>query len=84
MNSNLTFALSDLPDGEAALVHDLSLDTSVAEHLMNLGFIPGVEITPARSAPGGDPRVYRVDGSEVAVRRDISRKIAVRRHKAAK
>jgi Fe2+ transport system protein FeoA len=84
MDSNHPFALADLPDGEAALVHALTLDTHVAEHLMNLGFIPGVEIMPARSAPGGDPRVYRVDGCEVAVRREVSRKIAVRRHKAAK
>ena len=84
MDSDHTFALADLPEGEAAFVHALSLDTHVTEHLMNLGFIPGVEIMPARSAPGGDPRVYRVDGCEVAVRREVSRKIAVRRHKAVK
>jgi len=84
MDSDHTFALADLPEGEAAFVHALSLDTHVTEHLMNLGFIPGVEIMPARSAPGGDPRVYRVDGCEVAVRREVSRKIAVRRHKALK
>jgi len=30
-----------------------------------------------RSGPGGDPRVYRVDGTEVAMRRDLSRHIHV-------
>ena len=84
MDSHATFALSDLPVGESALVHHLSMYANIAEHLMNLGFIPGVEIIPARSAPGGDLRVYRVDGCEIAVRRDVSRKIAVRRHKAVK
>ena len=31
-----------------------------------------------RSGPGGDPRVYRVEGTEVAMRRDLSRHIHVR------
>ena len=35
---------------------------------MELGFLPGNEIVLGRKAPGGGPRVYRVDGSEVALR----------------
>ncbi len=73
-------ALSELRDGETALVYDFSLAPNVADHLMNLGFVPGVEVVPTRSGPGGDPRVYRVDGSEVALRRDVSQKISVLRH----
>ena len=49
----------------------------VAEHLMNLGFVPGLVVKVLRSGPGGDPRVYRVDGTEVAMRRDLSRHIHV-------
>jgi len=37
-----------------------------------------LEILVARSGPGGNPRVYRVDGTEVALRRDLSRCIGVR------
>ena len=44
---------------------------------MNLGFVPGLEVKVLRSGPGGDPRVYRVDGTEVAMRRDLSRHIHV-------
>ena len=44
---------------------------------MNLGFVPGLEVKVLRSGPGGDPRVYRVDGTEVAMRRDLSRHIQV-------
>jgi Fe2+ transport system protein FeoA len=40
---------------------------------MVLGFLPGHRIEVGLSAPGGDPRVYRVDGSEVALRRETSR-----------
>jgi ferrous iron transport protein A len=70
-------ALSDLKVGERAIVRELELDHPVAEHLMNLGFVPGLEVSVERSGPGGDPRVYRVEGTEVAMRRELSRHIHV-------
>jgi ferrous iron transport protein A len=72
-----TSALADLRVGESAILGDMELAPPVAEHLMNLGFVPGLEVTVARSSPGGDPRVYRVEGTEVAMRRDLSRHIHV-------
>jgi len=70
-------ALADLHVGESAILSELELAPPVAEHLMNLGFVPGLEVKVLRSGPGGDPRVYRVDGTEVAMRRDLSRHIHV-------
>ena len=72
-----TSALSDLQVGEHAIVRELKLDHPIAEHLMNLGFVPGLEVSVERSGPGGDPRVYRVEGTEVAMRRELSRHIQV-------
>ena len=72
-----TGALADLPVGESAILSDLQLSAPIAEHLMNLGFVPGLEVKVLRSGPGGDPRVYRVDGTEVAMRRDLCRHIHV-------
>jgi ferrous iron transport protein A len=46
---------------------------------MELGFLPGVRITAGHSAPGGDPRVFQVDGSEIALRRETARRLKVRR-----
>jgi Fe2+ transport system protein FeoA len=74
---NVGSSLSDLDVGDRAIVSELKLAPAVADHLMNLGFVPGLEVTVARSGPGGDPRVYRIDGTEVAMRRDISRHIHV-------
>ena len=71
-------SLSDLAVGESGILEDFDMPQSIAEHLMNLGFVPGLEVLVARSGPGGNPRVYRVDGTEVALRRDLSRCIAVR------
>jgi len=70
-------ALADLRVGESAVVSNLELSPPVAEHLMNLGLVPGLAVTVARSGPGGDPRVYRVEGTEIAMRRDLSRHIHV-------
>jgi Fe2+ transport system protein FeoA len=70
-------ALADLHVGERGIVRELRLDHSIAEHLMNLGFVPGLEVSVERSGPGGDPRVYRVEGTEVALRRELSRYIEV-------
>ena len=69
--------LSDLRVGDRAIVRELELDHPIAEHLMNLGFVPGLEVSVERSGPGGDPRVYRVEGTEVAIRRELSRHIHV-------
>jgi Fe2+ transport system protein FeoA len=70
-------ALADLHVGQRAIVRELKLDLPIAEHLMNLGFVPGLEVSVERSGPGGDPRVYRVEGTEVAIRRELSRHIHV-------
>ncbi|HBY60193.1 MAG TPA: ferrous iron transport protein A [Solibacterales bacterium] len=51
----------------------LDLPEDIARRLMELGFVPGAHVTAAQAAPGGDPRVYRVDGSEVALRRETAR-----------
>ncbi len=69
--------LADLREGEQATLTELDLPNHTAEHLMCLGFIPGVEITVGKSGPGGDPRVYNVDGSNVALRRDVSANVSV-------
>ncbi len=66
------FTLAQLPQGESAVLDRLDLPEDIARRLMELGFLPGHVIVPARSAPGGNPRVYRVDGSEVALRRETA------------
>ena len=72
--------LADLPIGARCVLDRLDLPADVARRLMELGFLPGSEIVPARKAPGGGPRVYRVDGSEVALRRDTAARLYIRRH----
>ncbi len=70
-------ALSQLKDGETAIVHSLDVPDDVRVRLMEMGFLPRCPVTALRSAPGGDPRVFRVDGTEVALRRETARRISV-------
>ena len=78
VNSETSFPLVELAEGEQAVLERLDLPEEFARRLMELGFLPGHVITAARSAPGGDPRVFRVDGSEIALRRDTAARLLVR------
>ncbi len=72
--------LADLPMGQRCILDRLDLPADIARRLMELGFLPGNEIVPARRAPGGGPRVFRVDGSEVALRHDTAARLYIRRN----
>lgn len=71
--------LADLARGERCIVDRLELPDDIARRLMELGFLPGNEVIPGRRGPGRGPRVFQVDGSEVALREDTARKVFVRR-----
>ena len=64
--------LADLREGEQAVIDRLDVPEDMGRRLMELGFIPGTTVVAALAAPGGDPRVFRVDGSEVALRRETA------------
>ena len=82
LNGAFARTLAQLPEGEAGVLDRLELPDDIARRLMELGFLPGHTIVPARSAPGGEPRVYRVDGSEVALRRETASHLILRPSKA--
>ena len=77
-------SILDLAHGEQGVLDRLELPQEMGHRLMELGFLPGTIITAARSAPGGDPRVFRVDGSEVALRSTTARHLIIRAAKRAR
>ena len=70
--------LHELKRGESGILDRLDVPEDEARRLMEMGFVPGHKVTPAHSAPGGDPRVFRVDGSEVALRRETAVRLILR------
>lgn len=70
--------LADLREGESAVIEQIDLPEELAVRLMELGFLPGSSVTAARCAPGGDPRVFRVDGTEIALRRETASRLTLK------
>jgi ferrous iron transport protein A len=70
--------LTDLRIGETAILIALDLPDSVQNYLMHMGFVPDATVTALRRAPAGDPTVYRIDGMEIALRRETADAIRVR------
>ena len=71
-------SLGDLRKGDVAVLCHIDLPAEDARRLMELGFLPGTRVTAGCCAPGGDPRVFQVDGSEIALRRETARRMKVR------
>jgi ferrous iron transport protein A len=71
-------SLVDLHKGEAAVLDYIDLPPDDARRLMELGFLPGSRIVAGLSAPGGDPRVFQVDGAEIALRRETAKLLTVK------
>ncbi len=67
-------SLPNLPEGCSAVI--ARVDEALTE-LMEIGFVPGAQIKPTHSGVGGDPRVYDLDGTLVALRRSAARQIYV-------
>jgi len=70
-------SLVDLRRGDEAVLSEIDLPVEDARRLMELGFLPGARVVAGQSAPGGDPRVFQVDGSEIAVRRETARRLKI-------
>jgi ferrous iron transport protein A len=70
--------LTELRRGEPGIIERIDLPEDDARRLMEMGFLPGHTVTWAHMAPGGDPRVFRVDGTEIALRRETARKLILR------
>ncbi len=77
VSGNKNASLVDLRRGEEGTITGFHLPDDVSRRLMELGFLPGHRVKAGTSAPGGDPRVFEVDGSQVAVRRETARHIEV-------
>lgn len=71
------FSLADLHRGQQARIAGFDLPEDFSRRLMELGFLPGGIVKAGRTAPGGDPRVFEVDGSEIALRRETALQIRI-------
>ncbi len=71
--------LADLAPGAGAAIVGFSPDMpeDVANRLRHLGFRPGTRVTKLRTAPLGDPSVYRLLGYDTCLRRHEAARIEI-------
>jgi ferrous iron transport protein A len=72
MSVNGARSLADLRPSESGRIERIEFEDGFRDHLMLMGFLPGAIVEAGTAAPGGDPRVYRVDGTEIALRRETA------------
>lgn len=73
-----TVTLASLAPGQAAAISHIVADAALKLHLMELGFVSGSPITYLMSTPFGDPRIYSLRGTSIALRKSEARCIHVR------
>ncbi|MBR6091013.1 MAG: ferrous iron transport protein B [Anaerolineaceae bacterium] len=69
--------LKDLKPGNSAVVTAVGGDGVLRQHFLDMGIIPGVEITVVKYAPMGDPIEIFLHGYELTLRLDDAGKIDV-------
>lgn len=70
--------LDCLPVGTSAVITGLDLSPAQRRRLLELGFIPGGEVTALQASPWNDPVAYGVCGAVIALRREDARHILIR------
>ncbi len=70
--------LADLEVGQSGVVDRIELPPADARRLMELGFLPGSSVLLSRRTPFGDPTVFRIDDSDIALRRETAERIVLR------
>lgn len=71
-------ALNALRPGQSGTIVRVDAEPSLKMHLMELGFVVGSSITFLMSTPFGDPHIYRLRGTSIALRRSEAQCIRVK------
>ncbi|MGI6205409.1 MAG: ferrous iron transport protein B [Anaerovoracaceae bacterium] len=73
--------LRDLEIGESAVITVVGGEGALRQHFLDMGLIPGVEVTLVKYAPMGDPMEVRLHSYELTLRLDDALKIEVEKVK---
>ncbi len=69
--------LKELRPGQSGRVEQVGGEGALRQHFLDMGVIPGAEVTVMKLAPMGDPMELRVHGYELTLRLADAEKIAV-------
>ena len=71
--------LSELKVGESAVIQNVGGQGELRQHFLDMGIIPGAEVTLVKFAPMGDPMELQVHGYELTLRLAEADKIQIQK-----
>ena len=71
--------LKDLNIGETAVVGTVGGEGALRQHFLDMGLIPGEEVTLVKFAPMGDPMELQLRGYVLTLRREDARSIEIKK-----
>ena len=69
--------LNQLKIGESAVITHVGGEGNLRQHFLDMGVIPGAEVTLVKLAPMGDPMELQIHGYELTLRLADAAKIGV-------
>lgn len=69
--------LKELPAGKTATVQTVGGEGALRQHFLDMGLIPGADVTMVKFAPMGDPLEVRIHGYELTLRLADAEKIKI-------
>ena len=69
--------LKDLNIGESAVIDTVGGEGALRQHFLDMGLIPGEEVTLVKLAPMGDPMELQIHGYELTLRLDDAKQIQI-------
>lgn len=78
-NASQLLKLSELKTGESAVIQNVGGQGELRQHFLDMGIIPGAEVTLVKFAPMGDPMELQVHGYELTLRISEAEKIQIKK-----
>jgi ferrous iron transport protein A len=72
----MRFTIADLKKGEKGIITDSSSE-NIPLKLLEMGCLPGNEVTLLQEAPFKDPLYLTINGSHLAIRKEMACKIEI-------
>ena len=69
--------IKDLKPGQSGIISKVGGQGALRQHFLDMGVIPGVEVTLIKLAPLGDPMELNIHGYELTLRLDDAAKIEI-------
>ena len=69
--------LSELRPGQSAVISAVGGEGALRQHFLDMGVIPGAQVTLVKFAPMGDPMELTIHGYSLTLRVDDAKKITV-------